>query len=148
MSDTSTIKTLNKLIEVTKDGEKGFAASAEEISDPKLGILLRARAQECHAAAHDLQQLVELMGGKPETDGSLAGTLHRGWESIRATVMPNRDYAILAECEKGEDHAKSIYSDALKEKLPPDVHALVAAQYQGVIKNHNTIKTLRDTVAR
>lgn len=147
MSDLDLIKTLNQLISVSKDGEKGFAASAAQVSDPKLAILLRARAQECLDAAHDLQELVRILGGEPQLDGSLAGALQRGRESAQASLALDRDHAILAECEKGEEHAKAVYSAALKEKLPPDVHGLVAAQYHGVVKNRNSVKSLRDQLA-
>jgi uncharacterized protein (TIGR02284 family) len=148
MPDASTIKTLNRLIEVSRDGEKGFVASAKDVSDPELAAVLRARAQECRDALRDLQELVRMLGGEPRTEGSLTGALHRGWESVKAAAVQNRNHAILVECEKGEDHARNVYSAALKERLSPQVYALVAAQYQGVVKNHDRIKALRDRLVR
>jgi len=148
MPDASTIKTLNRLIEVSREGEIGFVASAKDVSDPELAAVLRARAQECRDALRDLQELVRMLGGEPRMEGGLTGALHRGWESVKTAAVPNRNHAILVECEKGEDHARNVYSAALKEKLSPQVYALVAAQYQGVVKNHDRIKALRDRLMR
>ncbi|WP_158898918.1 PA2169 family four-helix-bundle protein [Burkholderia sp. L27(2015)] len=151
MPDASTIKTLNRLIEVSRDGELGFVASAKDVSDPELAAVLRARAQECREALRDLQELVRMLGSEPRAEGSLTGALHRGWgswDSAKAAAVQHRNHAILVECEKGEDHARKVYGAALKEKLSPQVYALVAAQYQGVVKNHDRIKALRDRFVR
>ena len=51
---------------------------------------------------------------------------------------------MLAECERGEDVAKSTYEAALKEDLPPDVKAIVRRQYEGVKANHDRIRDLRN----
>jgi uncharacterized protein (TIGR02284 family) len=57
------------------------------------------------------------------------------------------DYAVLAECERGEDVAKRVYAEALLEDLPRGVKELVQHQYQGVKANHNRIRSLRDQAA-
>ena len=51
---------------------------------------------------------------------------------------------MLAECERGEDVAKSAYEAALKEDLPPDVKAIGRRQYEGVKANHDRIRDLRN----
>jgi uncharacterized protein (TIGR02284 family) len=58
------------------------------------------------------------------------------------------EHAVLAECERGEDVAKSAYEAALREDLPPDVKAIVHRQYQGVKENHDRIRGLRNQAAR
>jgi uncharacterized protein (TIGR02284 family) len=55
---------------------------------------------------------------------------------------------VLAECERGEDVAKSAYEAALKEDLPPDVKAIVRRQYEGVKANHDRIRDLRNQVGQ
>jgi uncharacterized protein (TIGR02284 family) len=56
----------------------------------------------------------------------------------------NSDQAALDECERGEDAALERYRDAIKEDLPSDVAAIVQRQYEGVKRNHDQIRALRN----
>ncbi|CAB3761432.1 PA2169 family four-helix-bundle protein [Paraburkholderia solisilvae] len=144
---TNVIAVLNQLVETSKDGEQGFLKAAEDAHDTKLKELLRARADTCTRAARELQDLVMQLGGKPESGGSVSGALHRGWVDLKSAVGSRTDHAILADCEKGEDVAKKRYGEALEKELPADVRAVVEQQYQGVLKNHDRIRDLRDQYA-
>ena len=53
---------------------------------------------------------------------------------------------ILDECERGEDVAMDRYREAIKASLPPDAMEVVRRQYEGVKRNHEQIRTLRDQV--
>jgi uncharacterized protein (TIGR02284 family) len=57
------------------------------------------------------------------------------------------DHAILAECERGEDVAKSAYESALDKDLPVEVRTIVERQYRGVKENHDKIRDLRNAAA-
>jgi uncharacterized protein (TIGR02284 family) len=141
---TNVIAVLNDLIETSKDGERGFLKAAEDAHEPMLSALLRARADRCTQGARELQDVVLRLGGKPESGGSVAGALHRGWIDMKSAVGTRTDHAILADCEKGEDIAKKHYREALEKELPADVRAIVERQYQGVLHNHDEIRDLRD----
>jgi uncharacterized protein (TIGR02284 family) len=141
---TNVIAVLNDLIETSKDGERGFLKAAEDAHEPMLAALLRARAERCTQGARELQDVVLRLGGKPESGGSVAGALHRGWIDMKSAVGTRTDHAILADCEKGEDIAKKHYREALEKELPADVRAIVERQYQGVLHNHDEIRDLRD----
>jgi uncharacterized protein (TIGR02284 family) len=54
------------------------------------------------------------------------------------------DEAILNECERGEDVALKSYRKALEKDLPMDVRSVVERQLQGVQRNHDQVKALRD----
>jgi uncharacterized protein (TIGR02284 family) len=65
--------------------------------------------------------------------------------SLRSAVADRTDLAILEETEKGEDVAKKKYGDALQETdLSFDIRALIERQYQGVLRNHDLIRDLRN----
>ncbi|MBY4895974.1 PA2169 family four-helix-bundle protein [Cupriavidus sp. AU9028] len=139
------ISVLNDLIEVSRDGEQGFLKSAEDATNPELKELFTKRAAEINTAIRELQSQVIALGGRPEEDGSVAGALHRGWVSLRSAVADRTDTAILEECERGEDVAKKKYADALQnDDLSFEVRALVERQYQGVLRNHDLVKDLRN----
>lgn len=144
---TNVTAVLNDLVETSKDGERGFRKAAEDAHDTQLKALFVSRAEDCTRGARELQDVVQKLGGKPETGGSMSGALRRGWADVKSAVAGRSDYEILAECEKGEDVAKKHYNDALEEDLPPDVRMVVDRQFQGVIENHDRIRDLRDQFA-
>lgn len=136
---------LNELIETSKDGEKGFLTAAEDTKNTELKAIFLRRAQDCAKGAVELQQLVSRMGGRADEGGSVAGAMHRGWVNLKAAVSARDDLAILEECERGEDVAKAKYRKALEDtQLPDDVRTAVQHQYDGVIRNHDQIRDLRD----
>lgn len=138
------IETLNDLIETSKDGEEGFKVCAEDVKRPELKALFSDRAVQCGRAASELQAIVFKLGGDPENSTSLAGDMHRRWVDLKSLITGKSEQAVLNECERGEDVAKKNYSEALEKALPADVREVVERQYQGVLRNHDQIKALRD----
>lgn len=144
------IDVLNDLIEYSKDGEKGFKTSAEDVKNPELKAFFVKRAAGCATSAAELQSEVRRLGGDPETSTSISGDLHRGWVNLKALVTGKDDEAILNEVERGEDHALKAYKEA-REKLvklgrtaTDSSYNLVETQLQGVQRNHDEVKALRD----
>ncbi|WP_447742812.1 ferritin-like domain-containing protein [Pseudomonas laurentiana] len=144
------IDVLNDLIEYSKDGEKGFKASADDVKSPDLKAFFVQRAGECASAAGELQSEVRRLGGDPETSTSISGDLHRGWVNLKSMVTGKDEEAVLNEVERGEDHALKAYKQA-REKLvklgrtaSDPTYTLVEKQLQGVQRNHDQVKALRN----
>ncbi|MFJ1574175.1 PA2169 family four-helix-bundle protein [Pseudomonas sp. NPDC088322] len=144
------IDVLNDLIEYSKDGEKGFKTSAEDVKNPELKAFFVKRAAGCATSAAELQSEVRRLGGDPETSTSVSGDLHRGWVNLKSLLTGKDDEAILNEVERGEDHALKAYKEA-REKLvklgrtaTDSSYNLVETQLQGVQRNHDEVKALRD----
>ena len=137
------ISVLNDLVETSKDGEQGFHAAAEDTKTAELREVFMERAEDCACGATDLQELIAHLGGHSQERGSIAGAVHRGWVHLTATVSRS-DLSILEECERGEDVAAARYREALAEKLPDHVRAIVRRQCYGVERNHHQIRDLRD----
>jgi len=144
MDNDEVISTLNDLIETCKDGEEGFRTCAQDVGDTVLKSFFSNRAQTCAAAALELQELVRAYGGNPERSGGLGGALHRRWVDVKSAIMGHDDKAVLKECERGEDVAVASYRKALEKNLPEEVHSVVERQYQGVLQNHDQVRSLRD----
>lgn len=138
------ISTLNDLIETSKDGEEGFRVCAEDTKRADLKTLFGQRSLECGKAAQELQAVVVRLGSKPEDSTSIGGDMHRRWVDLKSMITGKDDKAVLNECERGEDVAKKNYKEALEKGLPEDVRQLVQRQYEGVLRNHDQIKSLRD----
>ena len=144
MSNDDVIDVLNDLIETCKDGEYGFRSCAEHVKSAQLRQTFTSRADECRQGATELQSHVARLGGKADTGSSVTGSIHRGWVNLKAMLTGDSDQAALNECERGEDAALARYRDAIKKPLPSDVAAVVQRQYEGVKRNHDQIRALRD----
>ena len=148
MQNSDVVKAINEVIETCKDGEYGFRTCAANATSTALRQVFEQRAHDCAKGAAELQALVGQYGGKAEDGGSVLGALHRGWVKVVDTVTGTSDKAILDECERGEDAALARYRAALKEAdLPADVRAVLAHQQEGVQRNHDQVKALRDGYA-
>jgi uncharacterized protein (TIGR02284 family) len=143
MSDNVT-SVLNDLIETSKDGEQGFRTAAEDTRNPELRTVFLARAEDCAKAVADLRHVISRLGGEPQERGSIAGAVHRGWVNLKSAATGRTDLAILEECERGEDVAKARYRKALEAQLPEDIRTIVQKQYDGVQRNHDQVRDLRD----
>ena len=149
MDTDDVVDVLNVLLESARDGEYGFTSCAENADSAQLRTLFQRHAQECAAAAVELEHEIRRHGGEPASGGTVAGALHRGWVSVKSALSTRDDKAVLEECERGEDAAVARYRKALKEPLPAQVRALVERQAQGAQRNHDEVRSLRDSfVAR
>lgn len=136
------ISTLNGLIETCKDGAKGFRAAAEAVTRPDVKSLFASRVPIIERSAAELQDEVRRLGGDPETSGSAAAAVHRGWMGLKSALTGTNEEAILTECERGEELAVKNYEDALKRDLPAETRALVEAQYRGTVSNLEKVRAL------
>jgi uncharacterized protein (TIGR02284 family) len=147
MDKSDVIATLNDLIETSKDGEAGFRTCADGVKSAQLKQIFNEAAERCAEGAAQLQAKVRELGGDPDRSGSTSGALHRAWVDIRSTITGMDEAAVLAECERGEDVAKRTYEAALKKDLPADVRSMVERQYEGVKRNHDRVRDLRNATA-
>ena len=138
------ISTLNNLIETCRDGQEGFQSAADGVANAEYKRLFEQYAQQRAQFVGELQGEVRRLGGDPQTTGSVAGALHRGWIDIKAAVMGKDEHNILEEAERGEDSAVRNYQDALGQPLPAESLSVVRRQYQAIQEAHNRVRSLRD----
>jgi uncharacterized protein (TIGR02284 family) len=138
------VDALQDLAECCKDGEYGFRACAEQAKRSDLKSMFLQRADDCRGAAQELNEQIRMLGGSDTDHGSAAGAVHRGWVAVKSTLSTYDDKAVLEEAERGEDNAKARYMKALKQPLPAGIKLVVERQMQGVQRNHDQIKMLRD----
>ncbi len=141
------ITTLNGLIETCKDGHDGFQTAAEGITDKTMQDLFLAYATQRSAFSAELQALVQGLGGTPETSGSIAASLHRGWINIKAAVSGKDEHKVLEECAFGEESAVNNYRDAVETGLPATVATVVKTQYDQIRESRDKVRTLKIVTA-
>lgn len=137
------IKVVNGLIATTIDSVEGYQEAAKEADNATYRDLFQSWAVDRRQVASGLQQLVSSLGGTPEDDGTALASIHRTFVDLRAS-MSKGDKAVVDEVERGEDHIKAKYEDALKDdKLAPAVHTAVQAAFTSVRQGHDEMRQLK-----
>jgi uncharacterized protein (TIGR02284 family) len=146
LSPSQVIDTLNGLIELSRDGQKGFQEAAEKIEahDTRTFCLEQSLARASFVG--ELQTLVHVLGEEPDNKGTVTGALRRGWLDLKA-ALGGGDHAILEVVESSEDHAVNEYQKALAKALPADVREVVQRQSVSVKQAHGTVHVMRDRVS-
>lgn len=142
MADDRVVKRLKQLAELCRDGQRGYLEAAEHISDSQLRSFFNEESLERARYASELDGELSRMGEPVVEGGTVAGTVHRGWLDLTATLAG--DDAVLAAVEQGEDAAKKAYEEALRDGLPASVEGTVRSQAQAVIAAHDHVKLLRE----
>lgn len=141
-----TIDVLQDLVETCRDGEYGFQQCAEHAQRADLRTMFQQRVEDCRRGAEQLQEQIRSLGGHVPEGGSVLGSIHRGWVATRAAMTSYDDKAMLEEAERGEDNALARYRKALQKPLPEHVRQIVQKQCDGVQRNHDEVKRLRNEV--
>jgi len=139
MSERTERGTLNRLIEICRDGELGFGSAAGHVADPEVKALFLEIAAQREQFIRALLPHAHRLGGATETDGTVAGTLHRGWISIMDTLTHHDDAAIIKEAERGERAALAVFRDAIDGMLPPESRELIETQHAGIQHTHRRL---------
>jgi uncharacterized protein (TIGR02284 family) len=149
MVDTShDIRTLNSLIASIIDSIDGYTESAKDADSGRFASIFNDRAAERRQVLTRLQAEVVRLGGNPEDDGTTAAAAHRGFINLKSAVTGRDDKAVINEVERGEDHLKEKFEDALADSdLSPQVKAVVQECYTSVRQGHDQMSALKHSMA-
>lgn len=133
---------LKDLQQTLADGVEGFTKAAESVKDPELKILFEGFAAERQEMS---DELTAFAGADPGDEKStITGALHRGWINLKGALTAGDDHAILAECERGEDHALEVFRKAVEEPISAEAQSTIDSISTRILAVHNKVKELRD----
>ena len=132
MSARTERDTLNNLIEICRDGMRGFRLAADHVSDPGLKRIFSETALQRELFASELVPIAQRLGGGDDAGGTAKGALHRGWMRLKDAMAKYDDGMVLTEAIRGEAHAADAYADAVTSFLPPDARPVIERQYSAV----------------
>jgi len=138
MSDQDINEYLSGLIEVAADAEASFHAVAGEVRSEEARLLLLNRAQRYGHAAASLRATAAARGSASAAD--------RRPELQR--IAPADEAHILDECERKECAVAVAFRDALDRRLPPDVGAVVAAEFETLLGSLGSLRAAGERAAR
>jgi uncharacterized protein (TIGR02284 family) len=143
MAERTEREVLHHLIEICRDGERGFHAAADHVQDLAVRSLFMELAAQRRSFAADLVPHLQRLGGRADgDDGTSGGALHRGWIEFKSLVPGHGDHTIVTEAERGEHIALSAYDEALEGMLPPTVSNLIEEQRKAVRNANDRIRAL------
>lgn len=144
MNNDHDIKVLNSLVETTLDSAEGYAEAAKDAKSAQLVSLFQGRAGERRRAASTLQQCVRSLGGKPKDDGTVLASAHRMFVNLRTSVTSADNTAVVDEVERGEDHIKHKFEDAMNDnELSPPAMSAISDIYISVRNGHDQMRDLK-----
>ena len=124
--------TLNSLIEICRDGARGFRLAADHVTDPELKRVFTETARQRQLFAAELLPYAQRLGGENDAQGTTKGALHRGWMMIKDAMTGHDDGAMLTEAVRGEAAAADTYSEAVTSMLPPNARPVIERQYSAI----------------
>ena len=104
------VDNLSHLLNIARDGDKGYEKAAENAKDADLKTIFQRYASQRKEYAGELQDLIRSMGGEATQDGDVAGALHRTWLDIKESLSGHDRHTLLTSCESGEQAAKEAYT--------------------------------------
>ncbi len=148
LKNAEVVSVLNDLIETCENGAHGFKTASEAVGNPAAKALFASRLPNIQRGESELKSEVRRLGGDPDSRGTIAGAIHRGWIDLKGAITGKNEEAIIMECERGEEHAAHVYEDALQKDLPPDTRAIVERQYRGVVENLEKVRALSSKASK
>jgi uncharacterized protein (TIGR02284 family) len=147
MDNKDTRSVLEDLIEICKDGHKGYQDAASHVKRSELKTYFNEQSLERARFAEELrQELTRLGEPDKKPSGSASGAMRRAWIDTKV-ALGGGDKSILNSLEAGEDSAKDAYQKALSKPLPSPIAEMVRQQAASVHKAHDHVRMLRDTAA-
>ena len=143
-------KVTKDLLQTLEDGRAGFEKGAEKLDStdaPELAPAFRKYSEQRAAFTTELQSLAQQYGDQLDESGSVAGTLHRGWLTLKDALSGSKPDGVIDAAEQGEDHAVSEYEKALDADISPELRTVVQRQLTEIRAAHDDVKALRDTMA-
>lgn len=138
--------TAKELVETLKDGQKGYAASAEKLADsdrPEWAETMRRLEQQRATFTQEIVAMGHDYGDDVDESGSALAAVHRGWLTLKDALTGDKPSGVLDAAVQGEDHTVSEYEKALKEDLSDGFRAVVERQHGEIVAARDEVKALQ-----
>ncbi|WP_312078553.1 PA2169 family four-helix-bundle protein [Chryseobacterium sp.] len=145
MDNTKTVSVLNDLLNITNDRIQGFSKVEDKVWDnyPALRNDYDNMVSQSLTMKNELSDLITERGGTPETSGSAAGAIHRGWIDVKNAFAGDNAEATLENVVYGENAAIDAYQNALDSgDLCPESSRVILNQQHHLKASHDKFKTL------
>lgn len=143
--DETIVDALTKLARADRDSEEGYSAAAEAVreSDADLHTLFHRYAKQRAQFAGELEQEIHAYGGEYPVEGTLGGTLRKGWLNLRSAISGGDSEAIVAECLRAESAALEDYEEVLRQDLPEYIKEMIREQHDHLLETRQRLQAIK-----
>jgi uncharacterized protein (TIGR02284 family) len=132
------VETLNELIQATRDSAAFYADAAQAVHNPELRSLFGDIAESKQGLVGSMAREVRAEAAEPATDGSLRGSLHKIYSTLRVKMATDHaDYAYVKELEKSEDRLMAAFHDVIKRDDAPQAVKESLLSYLPKVQQHH-----------
>lgn len=146
MDNSKTLSILNDLLQITNDRIRGFESvegkvweSYSDLKDEYDKMISQSKIMK-----NEIINLITERGGNPSDNGSVAGSIHRAWITIKNSLpVTNNDQETLQNVVFGEKHAIEAYENALKSgELGSDISSVISDQLHSLRNSYNQFNNI------
>ena len=146
-TDDHDVAILNGLIATTIDSADGYREAANDAQSDRFRSIFMERADERDDVVEQLSDRVRELGSDPANNGTTRAAAHRVFMNLREAVTGTDDTAIISEVERGEDHIKAKYEDALTDKdLSTETMGIVRECFTSVKSGHDQMRDMKHSL--
>lgn len=149
MQNKETINAINTLITINNDRIDGYELAVGESEQQDFKELFTENAATSKNCNLDLAKEVIRLGGTPSEGTKTSGKFFRVWMEMKTALTDNDRKAILNSCDYGEENAREVYTEVLKNEdksLNPTQTSLIKKQLELLIKDHSKIITMQNSI--
>ncbi|ALJ05136.1 hypothetical protein APS56_08355 [Pseudalgibacter alginicilyticus] len=141
------VNVLQELLQKNYDAEAGYKQVMTKAKSQGLKEWLQLKAKQRSEYATQLDNVIRNFNATPAEDGTVLGSVHRGWIDVKTTLSSDTDESILEECIRGEKASVSEYETQLEkvsDYLP--IKDLLNNQMTSIKTALNTVKRMEDII--
>lgn len=135
---------LKDLAQVCLDSQEGYAKAAEAVRDQSLKSMFLVLSDKREKFAKEIQILQENIAEDATESGSISAKVHQGWINLKQLLPGIDDQSILAECERGDEHALSAYEDIEDTLVHPNARDIILKHRAHILGTLSEIRRFKD----
>lgn len=111
---------LERITEICQDGYLGYQNAASHLENGELKTIFNRLAQQRKLFAEELKEDARSLGFQLDDSESVRGYFHRAWIDVKDFFSTSENAAVIETSLTGEEKAKEVYEDVLKDETLPD----------------------------
>jgi len=140
MKNASTVK---EIVQIARDGLEFYQDAATEVKSERLKAVFSRMANHKRQLITALSTNLALNDEEVPTDGTMAGSIRKGYAEVRTMLGANEDKTYVTQLEETEDRLLHHFEDALKDCDDVGVKTLLQQHYPQVRACHDEMRALK-----
>lgn len=139
---------LETLVATTCDSVEGYRDSAERIDDPILTEKFQQCAQKRNQVLGALQDRLVEVGGEKREEGTILGSIHRGFLGLKDAVTGSNPESIVNEVKNGETYLQEKFDAALKDDdLTMETRAVITRAASDIAASRSEVSAIDQVIS-